>query len=768
MSTARTKFVVWFSEVDKEDIPLVGGKGANLGEMVKIGLPVPEGFIVTAGAYFHFLEKNKLRPKIWHLLKDLDVSDTKALNQASEKVKKLILQGIIPKEIYQPIIDYYLNMGGLLKDALVAIRSSATAEDLPTASFAGQQATFLNVKGEANVIEKTRECWASLFESRAIFYRAEQKFDHFKVGIAVPVQRMVESEVSGVMFTIDPVTHDKEKIVIEAIYGLGEMIVQGEVTPDHYVLNKESLKISEKSISQQEKMLFMKGNKNVETTVPKNISGKQKLKDEDIRAVAALGKKLERHYYHPQDIEWALEKEKIYILQTRPVTTVANVKDEKDDIAGLKKLRKLFTADPASPGIASGPVRVITSAREIGKVIAGEVLVAPQTDPDFVPAMKKVAAIITDRGGRTSHAAIVSRELGIPCVVGAGDATKRLKRVGVVSVNGATGEVFSGSIHNNQKKELHSTLIASRRSDLEISAIKTATRVYVNLAEPERAEEIAKMNVDGVGLLRAEFMIAQIGIHPKKLIHDRKQKLFVDKMAEGLKTFCEQFHPKPVVYRASDLKTNEYRNLVGGKLYEPQEPNPLLGYRGCFRYIHDPQVFELELEAIKKVRNKFGLKNLWLMIPFVRTPKELQEVKKIIASAGLMRSPSFKLWLMVEIPANAILLEKFIEIGIDGVSIGSNDLTMLILGVDRDNSEVAPIFDERNEAVLTVLENVIKTCHKYKITSSICGQAPSVYPDITEKLVSWGITSVSVSPDMIGQTREIIYEAEKRLAIKSK
>ncbi|MBI4100195.1 phosphoenolpyruvate synthase [Candidatus Microgenomates bacterium] len=777
------KFAVWFKEVDKGDVGIVGGKGANLGEMTQMSLPVPPGFIVTAQAYFYFLQANNLQPKIKEILKNLKISDPTALNQASQRAKKLILSGKIPPEVSSKITDYYSQLAyydapvyhresklkkitTALKEPLVAIRSSATAEDLPTASFAGQQVTFLNVKGEANVVEKVKECWASLFEPRAIFYRQEQKFDHFKVGIAVPVQKMIESDLSGVMFTIDPVTTDKKKIVIEGIYGLGEMIVQGQVTPDHYEVNKESLKILAKEVSQQEMMLIKKGNRNVELRVPKNLLKRQKLTDQQIRDVAALGKKIEKHYYHPQDIEWAIFKNKIYILQTRAVTVTKELKEEERSEEAIKKLKVILKGDPASPGIVSGRVKIITSPKQIKRVVAGDILVAPQTNPDFVPAMRKAVAIVTERGGRTSHAAIVSRELGIPCVVGTEGALKILKDGMSITVNGTTGEIFFGGIHllPGTRRKIYAP--PSTRLAVEAVSLKTATKVYVNLAEPERAAEVAKMNVDGVGLLRAEFMIAQIGVHPKKLIHDRKQNVFINTMTNNLKIFCEQFSPRPVIYRATDFKTNEYRNLIGGRAYEPEEPNPMLGYRGCFRYIHDPAVFELELEAIKSVRNKYGFKNLWLMIPFVRTVRELEEVKKLIALSGLSRSPSFKLLLMVEIPSNVILLEKFIEAGIDGVSIGSNDLTMLILGTDRDNSEVAPEFDERNEAVLWALERVIKTCHKYKVTSSICGQAPSVYPEITEKLVDWGITSVSVTPDAVDHTRQIVYEAEKRRVLK--
>ena len=431
-------------------------------------------------------------------------------------------------------------------------------------------------------------------------------------------------------------------------------------------------------------------------------------------------------------------------------------KQTKKDTAEIANTTRIpvLKGDPASPGIAAGPVKVIQSAKEIGKVIPGDVLVAPQTNPDYVPAMKKAVAIVTDSGGRTSHAAIVSRELGIPAIVGTEKATKILKQGEVVTVNGTKGEVYKGG---------HLTSNINKNVINPAEFIKTATKVYVNLAEPELAEKIAQGNVDGVGLLRAEFMMAGIGIHPKKLIREGKKQIFIEKLANDLEMFCKAFNPRPVVYRASDFKTNEYRSLIGGKDFEPEEPNPMLGYRGVYRYIHDPEVFELELEAIKMVRNKKGFKNLWIMLPFVRTVKELEEVKKIINLSGLQRSPTFKLWMMVEIPSNVILLEDFISAGIDGVSIGSNDLTMLLLGTDRDNDEVASEFSELNPAVLWALEHIIKTAHKKGITASICGQAPSTYPSLVEKLVEWGVTSVSVSPDAVDHTRKLISDVEKKL-----
>lgn len=746
--------VVWFKDVGKEDVAIVGGKGANLGEMTRAEFPVPNGFIVTSYAYYQFIKENNLAIKIKHLIRTINFNNSDSLNQVSKHIKKEIMQGAISDELKKLIFDKYRTLGGPISDTLVAVRSSATAEDLPTASFAGQQETFLNVKGEANVIQKIKEAWASLFNARAIFYRQEKKFDHFKIGIAIPVQKMVASEKSGIMFTLDPVTNDKTKIVIEAVFGLGEYIVQGKTTPDHYEVNKSDLQITTKTVAHQTSSYVLSGTRNIDRKLGKKEGQRQKISDEQIKKLAEFGKKLEKHYYFPQDAEWAIEKNKIYIVQTRPVTTAGTAgKGKSEDIGNTKGKTIIVKGSPASPGIASGPVKIIKSVKEIGRIMSGDVMVAPQTNPDYVPAMKKAKAIITDSGGRTSHAAIVSRELGIPAVVGALNATKILKTGEVITVNGSLGEVYKGGFltKNPAVPEQNETFI------------HTATKVYVNLAEPELAEKVARKQTDGIGLLRAEFMIAQIGIHPKKLIRDGKKQVFINKLVDGLETFCKAFDSRPVVYRTSDFKTNEYRNLVGGKDYELLESNPMLGYRGAFRYMHDPEVFDLELEAIKIVRNKKGYKNLWIMLPFVRTVKELVNVKKIISATGLYRSANFKIWMMVEIPANVILLEKFIYAGIDGISIGSNDLTMLILGTDRDNSDVAQEFDEQNDAVLWAFEHAIKTAQKHNITASICGQAPSLYPSLVEKLVSWGITSVSVAPDVIYTVRNNIYLAEKKL-----
>ncbi len=764
----KNSYILDFNQVNQEDVGVVGGKGANLGEMANAGFPVPPGFIVTAQTYFKVIKDNNLKPQIKAIIDKLDVSDTRQLNSVSSQIKKLILQAKIPDDLALQIIRSYLKLGRGFNHTLVAVRSSATAEDLPDASFAGQQETFLNVQGEANLVQSVRACWASLFEPRAIFYRIQKGFDHFKVGIAVPVQRMIQSDVSGIIFTTNPVTNNKNQVVIEAIWGLGEKIVQGAYTPDHYLIQKLTWKILQKQLNPQTKRLILKQNRNQEVRVPTTKQKQSKLTDDQIIALAKLGHQIQQHYFFPQDIEWAMEKGRIYIVQSRPITTIVDESVAPHEIK-TSNLTKILQGEPASPGMATGYTKVLKSAKDIHRLNDREILVTDMTTPDFVPAMKKAGGIVTNKGGQTSHAAIVSRELGIPCIVGADMATKLLKTGLVVTINGQTGEIFKGGTISKPKKlTLKNKSVINRplkKNSYEFTpdTVKTATKVYVNLGEPELAGIIAQKNVDGVGLLRAEFMIAQMGVHPKKLIADKKSDQFTAHLSKGLETFARAFYPRPVVYRTTDFKTNEYANLIGGKAYEPVEPNPMLGYRGAYRYIVDEKVFDLELKAVSLVRNKLKLNNLWLMIPFVRTVEQLTKVKKIVTAHGLVRSPSFKLWLMVEIPANVILLKDFLSVGIDGVSIGSNDLTMLILGVDRDNSEVAPVYDERNPAVLWAFKKTITTCRAQGVTVSMCGQAPSVYSDLTQKLVEWGITSVSISPDMIDTTRDIVYHAEQRL-----
>ncbi len=1190
----KPKLLVWFAEVGRNDIALVGGKGANLGEMTKASLPVPPGFIVTSTAYYEFLRANKLDKVIKKELVNIDPEDSKKLNSIAQRLQKAVQSHPLPSQLAKKIAKAYDDIGR----GPVAVRSSATAEDLPQASFAGQQATFLNIEGSEKLIKAVRECWASLFEARAIYYRAINKFDHSKVGIAVPVQKMVQSEVSGIMFTADPVASDTDKIVIDAGLGLGEAIVSGSVTPDHYVVDKKTLAVVSKEISHQAWQIVRNARgENVHVSSPKHQLDSQKLTDEQIIKLATLGHKVETHYGAPQDMEWALENNSFYMVQSRPITTlrdksqIPNPKSQTDRtvehqelVASSKELEAdkseaLVTGAAASVGRASGPVKIIHKPSQIDQVLEGDVLVTEMTSPDYVPAMRRAAAIVTDTGGRTcfagqtkiltnkgffrideltlrpgnlsvpslnqetlklewkpivsvlkqraktikvavsqtanlkqanlevtanhrfltienrqlveekigdllnrqagllsitnlpgldskkanrslayllgaigtdgsiyrtqthgeiqfiqkstapkqefiakvrelfkqefdyemrpavkkatvgmlrgrvisgeamayrcyskerayqlaekeqqlgvsvlehepafaqsfvggaldgdgtvntksgrvnffsvephiyepfisgclrlgvlpqvtrnrealniqltegldrlledcarikprgvkrrngsrlfaarqllgnivegvnfkgrirpyvesnlyidaekvgrtvmplaeskerlelvriltsdlrmlrgryvsdgamtdvynltvadnhnyvvftdnytpivvanSHAAIVSRELGIPCVVGTGTATHVLKTGQVVTVDGASGKVYKGKVEiSHQQSASGIQLRAESRQLIAGNVVTTvpitATKVYLNLAEPTKADEYAQLPVDGVGLLRAEFIIANIGEHPHAMMKAGRSKEYVQKLSDGIGTIAQAFNPRPVVYRFTDFKTNEYRSLKGGEKYEEQESNPMIGYRGASRYIRDPEEFALEIEAIKAVRDGLDLKNLHVMIPFVRRVDEFTRVRDLIHQNGLKQEADFKLWMMVEVPSTIFEIQKYIDEGIDGISIGSNDLTQLILGIDRDSSKLATEFDERYPAVMEAMIDVIKTCRKSNVSASICGQAPSVYPEVTEALVKAGITSVSVAPDVAVSTRKLIASVERKLIL---
>lgn len=754
--------ILFFEEISSLDVGLVGGKGANLGELTKIKAAVPHGFCVTAGAYFKFLDYSSLKEKVISTLRSVDVNDARSLDSAARQIQTAILGAKMSTSLAAEITVAYHRLCGT-HDVLVAVRSSATAEDLPEASFAGQQESFTNILGAKEVVRAVQKCWASLFEPRAIFYRREKGFDHFKVGLSAVVQIMVEAEVAGVMFTVDPLSNDRGKIAIEAAYGLAAPLVLGELTPDQYLVDKKSMKILDKKIVSQGWKLTKEGKVKVSVGAQK----KQKLSDSLIVQVAQIGVVVENHYGVPQDIEWVYECGQLYLVQTRPVTTLkiknlsanlsAEIKSDSEEIFGVGEEeineKLILRGAGASPGVAIGNVRLVRSGQEIYKVKEGEVLVTKMTSPDFVPAMKKAVAVVTDEGGRTSHAAIVSRELGIPCVVGTELATKILKDGEIVTVDGSSGEVFAGKVKRVGISQLE-----------EEVKIKTATKLYVNLSEPAEAEAVAGKNVDGVGLLRAEFMIAEMGKHPRVFLDKGQREEFIGKLTANLVIFAKAFAPRPVIYRATDFKTNEYRNLEGGEKYEGQEANPLLGFRGVLRYLEEPDVFRMELESILRVRNRLNYKNLYLMLPFVRTVEDLINVKKLIAAVGLSRSANFKLYLMVEVPANIIMLEEFAAVGIDGISIGSNDLAMLTLGVDRDNARLSDKYNEMNTAVLRLIEEAIFKSKKLGLSSSICGQAPSVYPELTERLVGWGIGAISVNPDAINRTRTLIVEAEKQIA----
>jgi pyruvate,water dikinase len=719
-----------------------------------------------------------------------------------EKIEEIDYEGLVYDFVVPGPQNFLAGFGGVITHN--------------TASFAGQQATFLNVKGSEEVVKAVKKCWASLFEARAIYYRDMNKFEHLKVGLAAIVQRMVQSDKSGVMFTVDPVTNDESLIVIEAGYGLGEAIVSGLIIPDLYKVDKATWKLASKEVFKQETMITKVREHNEQIEVPSERQEEQKLSDEEIFSLADYGRKIEEHYDFPQDIEWAVEKGRIYIVQTRPVTTLKKKQAEKKMVEGFEEKKKereeagkqmegieeigeapkkefveekhveipeiktvfeeqkgekmvageekiILKGLPASPGVASGVAKLISSPKELNRVKQGDVLVTQMTNPDYVPAMKRAIGIVTDEGGMTCHAAIVARELGIPCVVGTREATKKIKDGQVVSIDARTGIVYEGKVDFGEEEKSHAQQVAEKVVE---AGLTTGTRIYVNLAEPENAEVIAKKNVDGVGLFRAEFLVAAIGVHPRKLIKEHREEEFISALAKGMRKVCGAFNPRPVIYRATDFKTNEYKNLEGGAEFEPHEENPMIGYRGCFRYIKEPDEFALEVAAIKRVREQYGLRNLWLMIPFVRTVDEFKICKRLMEQNGLHQTRDFKLGIMCEIPSTVILAEEFCKAGADFFSIGSNDLTQLTLGIDRDNPIVAEEFDERDLSIIKSLKHVITTCHKYNVTIGICGQAPSVYPEFTEKIVEFGIDSISVNPDVIDSTRKIVSSAEKKILLK--
>jgi len=1047
------KYVKFLKEIKKEDVRIAGGKGANLGEMINAGLPIPNGFVVLANAYREHIVKNGLDKKIKEILDNTNVDDTKQLEENTQKIRNLIFNAPMPKEIEKEILEAYklLSKQEGKDEIYVVARSSATAEDIKEASFAGQQETILNVKGKENVLNAVKRCWASLFTARATFYRAKKGFNHLEVDIAVVVQKQLGKipkedylkgkYVAGVAFTIHPASGDKNKIVIEAHYGQGEAVVSGAVTPDTFVLDKRTGKILEKYIAKKTKMKIASGEYGLEEVeVPKELSEKPSLDEKTLKELWKFLVKIEKHYNFPQDVEYVVENGKIYIVQSRPVTAFFEKKIHETYV----KVKPILKGLAASGGIAVGKVKIIKNVSEIHKVKEGDILVTTMTEPDMVPAMKKAGAIITDEGGMTclapntrlitnygileaekvyeliandypvyllsmnlnkklvwkkiiaagrrkdyiykfvirdfsdaiyltkdhkaiifedsvikkipinilynkaiplvsyidipekpisikavrlafligslismkkmqevsenvlinnektlslikskvseieydsslilkilnnlekfilnldkestkafikgllssnnhlefweenlikaislalikigiipkiennklilgredlrnrrkiirvdinlmnkekfdyvynfevygsneleknyiilseknlpilvsnSHAAIVSREMGIPCIVGTKEATKILKENQIVTVDAYNGFVYDGEV-----KEL---LKYVRKEDIEIEEVKklkTKTKILMNLGVPEAIKKYKHLPFEGIGLMRIEFIIGSyIRYHPNYLIEQGKQDEYINKLAEGIALVAKEIYPRFVVVRFSDFKTNEYEKLIGGEKYEPKENNPMLGWRGASRYVSKEfeQAFRLECRAIKKVREEYNLKNVWVMIPFVRTVEELEKVLKILEEEGLKRSKDFKVWMMAEVPSNVFLVDKFSKY-VDGFSIGSNDLTQLVLGVDRDSAILARMgyFDERNEAVLRAIKMLIEGAHKNNVTVSICGQAPSVYPEFTKKLVEFGIDSISVNPDTVVKTRKLVYEIEKKL-----
>lgn len=755
----KSGYIRSLEEITKHDVRVAGGKGANLGEMYRSKLPVPEAFVVTTKAYRAFVERNGLDAKLRQRLKGISMEDVRSVEKGAAELRRIVESSDIPEDLEAEIALAYRQLSEKFgSEALaVAVRSSATTEDLRDASFAGQQTTLLNVKGVDELFAAIRKCWASVYTARATFYRAKRGFGSRTVDTAVVVQAQIMSERSGVGFTIHPITGDKTQMVIEAVYGQGEEIVSGRVVPDTFVLDKETGEVIEKRIVSKTRMKKASLRKSglVGSQVPAGLRERQVIGEDELKRLWELGSVLENHYGFPQDFEWAIEKGTIYLLQTRAVTFIAKGAHEES-----VEEEPILTGLGASPGIGSGPVKIVRGVKDLGKVVQGDVLVTRMTTPDYVPLMLKTAGIVTDEGGMTSHAAIVSRELGVPCVVGTSNATRVLKDGAVASVDGSRGLVFRGRV-----RAVASTKESPQHLE-EVRNLKTRTKIYMNLGVPDKIKDYSAVPFDGIGLMRVEFIIASyVGQHPMHLIETGKEDVFVDWLSGGIATVARAIFPRPLVVRFSDFKTNEYRELEGGEKYEEVESNPMLGWRGVSRYISPEYVkaFQMELRSIKRVREKMGLTNVWVMLPFVRTTWEVERCVKLIEEQGLVRGETFKVWLMAEVPSMVFLAEEFASL-CDGFSIGSNDLTQLIMGIDRDSGRLGKMgyFDERNEAVKRAIKMLIEGAHKQGKTVSICGQAPSVYPDFAEYLVSLGIDSISVSPDSVARTKELVFRAESK------
>lgn len=773
------QFLLWFEQLERKDVDIVGGKSSSLGEMTaKTDVPVPYGFATTAYAYRYFIKESGLEEKMRSILSELtDVENSALLRDVSARLRDAIMAEKMPQDLQDAIGAAYVELGKRVgeENPYVAVRSSATAEDLPDASFAGQQDTYLNVQGAETIIAKVKECYASCFTDRAVYYREKQGFDHIEVALSAVVQMMVFSKTSGVMFTVNVATGDDNNILIEAAFGLGEYVVQGTVTPDNYTISKHDHKIIDRCVNEQDIMLVRKkGGDCEEVQVPEELRKVQTLTDEQILELADYAKKIEKHYGCYMDMEWGVDERtnKIWILQARPETVWS--RRNKEGGAKVQESKSMTTTDhkvivkglPASPGKVSGSVHVILDPSRIDEFKEGEILVTEMTAPDWVPAMKKAKAIVTDSGGMTCHASIVSRELGIPCIVGTksrGEAATVTIPDGIdVTIDATHGVVYEGIIEEAKKENQAGAAVAVAEY-----FPPTGTKVYMNLGDPELAEKYSSLPCDGIGLMREEFIwTTYIHEHPLYLIKTGHPEKVVDQLAEGMRQVCQAMAPRPVTLRFSDFKSSEYRDLKGGDEFEPYEPSALLGWRGASRY-YDPkyiEAFKLECQAVVKVREEFGLKNLNVMIPFCRNVEECEKVVKIMAECGLERGKDFKVWLMAEIPSNIILADQFNKY-VDGYSIGSNDLTMLVLGCDRDNDTVSHIYDERNLAVRRAVRHLIEVAHSEGKTVSICGQAPSVYPEFCEFLIKSGIDSISVNPDTVKFTKKLVAQVEQRVML---
>lgn len=779
--SAKTKAdVLWFETLRNNDVPIVGGKNASLGEMINAGMPVPNGFAITAHAYEKFINQTGIAKKIYEIINETvkDPNDPKQYDKASKKIRELVEKTPMPPKIANAIKAAYkeLNKRSGAKATFVAVRSSATAEDLPDASFAGQQETYLNVKGPEDLLEKVVKCWSSLFTPRAIFYRNEKGFAHEKVFISVGVQKMVNSRAAGVMFTINPVTGETDEIVIEGNFGLGETVVSGAVNPDDFVVDKATLKIEERRIARKTIMYIRDPvtGKTVHLDVPKEKQKETCVSDEEIIHLAKLANLIEAHYKKAMDIEWAIDKDlsfpkNIFVVQARPETvwSAKGMKSTQVEEArpqtDLKIVVKGLAAGKRGYGYGIAKV-ALTPDEAAEKMQKGDVLVTDMTNPDFVPFMKMASAIVTDKGGITSHAAIVSRELAIPCVVGTETATEVMKTGKEYTVDSRNGIIYEGILREATEATAQSAVAV-----VADSAPVTATKIYMNLGVPEKIVDFRNLPFEGIGLMRTEFILASaIGEHPLSFVDSGKGQQFVAKLAEGVATVARAIQPRPVVVRLSDFKTNEYRDLKGGDKYEIVEENPMLGWRGCSRYISKwyQKAFRLECQAIKKCRTEWGLKNVWVMLPMVRTLWEAKQVLEIMKEEGLERNRDFKVWFMAETPSIGIMADEFSKL-VDGFSIGSNDMTQGVLMIDRDSERLGQMgyFDERDPAVKRIIAHLIKVAHENGCTVSICGEGPSNLPDFAEFLVRAGIDSISVNNDAIIATKKHVASVEKKLIL---